>query len=54
MDGGVAPLPGGLCFASDLKLDSHLCDEDACLCMYVCMYVYPLLVRQVIRGGGGG
>lgn len=36
MDGGVAvPLPGGLCFASDLKLDSHLCDEDARLCMYV-------------------
>lgn len=53
MDGGVAvPLPGGLCFASDLKLDSYcayLCDEDTCLCMYVCP-----LIRQAGRNLGQG
>lgn len=53
MGGGVAvPLPGGLYFASDLKLDSccaHLCDEDTCLCMYVCP-----LIRQVSRNLGQG
>lgn len=49
MDGGVAvPLPGGLCFASDLKLDSycaHLCDEDTA---YVC--TYALLIKIGVRG----
>lgn len=51
MDGGVAvPLPGGLCFASDFKLDSycaHLCDEDIGLC--ICTYA---LLSEIWGLGG--